>query len=132
MKITAGNAHEAETNGTGWFIGFSDWTRTGDNGLLHVPKDQALSGLCMKWFDHPAGDESGNSKPVSTGRTVSILVSSDSMFRIEFCQSPEFEPGAVETFLLQRHGDFVAWGEGCYHRWHCESRSTILTLRWLI
>ena len=129
MNITVGNAHEAETNGTGWFIGFSAWTRTGGSDLLHVPKDQLLSGLSVKWFEHPSGDESG-SKPVSEGRTVSILASSNSAFRIEFSASPEFAPGEVKTVLLQRHGDYAAWGEGLHHRWYCESQATIITLRW--
>lgn len=65
MKIETGNAHEAETKGTGWFVGFSDWTRKEGSALLH-----------------------------------------------------------------ERHGDFAAWGEGLYHRWHCLSRATVLTIRW--
>ena len=130
MNFTAGNAHDAQTQGTGWFIGFSDWTLTGPPDLLHVPREQALSGLCVKWLDHPPGDESGDSKPLSEGRTVSILVSDDSAFRIEFSEKPGFPAGTVESVLLQRHGDFVAWGAGLHHRWCSLSRSTMLTLRW--
>ncbi|ACH39489.1 hypothetical protein Gbem_2481 [Citrifermentans bemidjiense Bem] len=130
MKIRTGNAYDAETHGTGWFLGFSDWTLNDPSGLLHVPKGEALTGLCAKWYDHPSGDESGNSKPVSEGRTVSILVSADSAFRIEFSPSPDFPSEEVQSVLLKRHGDFAAWGEGLYHRWHCLSRATVLTIRW--
>lgn len=128
MNYYAGNANEAETRGTGWFVGFSDWTLAGPTNLLHIPKDQMLSGVCIKWYDHPAGDDSGG-KPVSEGRTISILVSNESEFRIDFCEREDFE-GAVETVVLKRHGDFAAWGAGLYHRWHCISRSTIMTVRW--
>ena len=128
MDYFAGNAYDAETRGTGWFVGFSDWTRNAASGLLHVPKEQALSGLCIKWYDHPGGDDSGD-KPISEGRTISILVSSGSEFRIDFCESAAFD-AEVETVVLKRHGDFVAWGAGLHHRWHCVARSTILTVRW--
>lgn len=129
MNITKGNTNDTGTNDTGWFIGFSDWTRTGGGNLLHIPKDQPLSGLCVKWFDHPTGDTSGE-KPVSEGKTISILVSTGSSFRLQFSTTPAFEPGTVETVLLQRQGDFVAWGAGIHHRWSCETRVTILTIRW--
>jgi hypothetical protein len=130
MDVLVGNAGDAETNGTGWFIGFSAWTRLPGSELLHVPQDRGLSGLCVKWFDHPDGDDSGGSKPCSEGRTVSMLVSEESRFRIEFCAAPDFAAATVETVLLQRHGDFAAWGGGLFHRWHCERRATVLTLRW--
>ena len=130
MNVIVGNAQDAHTQGTGWFLGFSPWTRHAQSDLLHVPQQQQLAGLCVKWYDHPSGDDSGNAKPVSEGRTISILVSSDAAFRIEFCESPSFDADQVKTAILTRHGDFAAWGEGLFHRWHCLSRSTILTLRW--
>ena len=130
MNVLVGNARDADTKGTGWFIGFSDWARVPGSDLLHVPRGRALDGLCVKWFDHPDGHDSGSGKPLSEGRTVSVLVSEGSRFRIEFCEAPDFAAGAVETVTLQRHGDFAAWGGGLFHRWHCERRSTVLTLRW--
>ena len=130
MDLLKGNAHEAHTQGTGWFIGFSPWTRRPGSALLHVPQSEPVTGLSMKFYDHPAGHDSGDGKPLSEGRTVSILVSEGSRFRVEFCASADFGSSPVETVLLQRHGDFVAWGEGLHHRWHCEAASTILTLRW--
>lgn len=128
MDVTAGNASDADTGGTGWFIGFSEWTRTGSSDLLYVPREATLSGLCVKWYDHPAGHDSGD-KPISEGRSVSIMVSNDSVFRIDFCESAGFKT-EVKSVVLKRHGDFAAWGPGLHHRWRCESRSTILTLRW--
>jgi hypothetical protein len=128
MNYRAGNAYDEKSRDTGWFVGFSDWTVDGLSNLLHVPKEQSLSGLCIKWYDHPTGDDSGD-KPVSEGRTISILVSGDSEFRIDFCENAGFD-AAVETVVLKRHGDFVAWGAGLYHRWHCVDRATVLTVRW--
>lgn len=132
MNLVVGNAQDAETGGTGWFVGFSDWTRSQHYDLLYVPEDQALSGLCVKWYDHTSGHDSGNSKPVSEGTTISILVTENSAFRVEFSRSADFETSGMETVVLQRQGDFVAWGEGLFHRWHCLSRSTILTMRWRV
>jgi hypothetical protein len=129
MDLLTGNAHETDTRGTGWFLGFSDWTRRPGPDLLHVPQDQPLTGLCCKWFDHPDGHDSGP-KPISEGRTLSLLVSADSAFRLDFCRSAGFDDGAVRTVVLQRHGDFAIWGAGLYHRWRCERRATILSLRW--
>ena len=130
MEVMTGNAYDTDTRGTGWLIGFSDWTRQGPGELLHVPREQALSGLCVKWFDHPDGHDGGDGKPVSEGRTVSILVSAGSVFRIEVSESPDFPPAATRAVLLQRPGDFAAWGAGLYHRWHCLRRSTVMSLRW--
>lgn len=130
LELITGNAYDADTQGSGWFIGFSDWTRHGPGELLHVPRTQALSGLCVKWFEHPAGHDSGDAKPVSEGRTVSVLVSADALFRIDFCTVPGFPEGAVRSVLLQRPGDFAAWGAGLHHRWHCLRRATVMTMRW--
>lgn len=129
MNILKGNAQDADTRGTGWFVGFGDWTLLPGSDLLHVPKDQPLAGLCLKWYDHPESQESGP-KPVSAGRTISILVS-DGCFEIDFSTDPDFHPDAgVERVVLRRQGDFVAWGEGIYHRWRCAERTKVLTVRW--
>ena len=37
MNLLTGNAYEADTGGTGWFIGFSDWTQLPGSDLLYVP-----------------------------------------------------------------------------------------------
>jgi hypothetical protein len=130
MDLLRGNANEAPTHGTGWMLGFSEWSRRPGSDLLYVPKDLPLSGLCLKWFEHPDGHDSGAPKPVSEGRTISLLVSQDSLFRIDFCESADFAATPVESVLLSRHGDFVIWGPGLHHRWACVRRSTVLTVRW--
>jgi hypothetical protein len=130
MDILTGNAYTANTAGTGWFIGFSDWTRLPGSDLLHVPRDQALRGLCVKWFDHAAGHASEDTKPVSEGRTVSVLVTTGSSFSIDFSLDPNFAAEGTRTVVLQQPGDFAAWGAGLHHRWRCTRRATIMTLRW--
>lgn len=127
-EIETGNAHDVDTRGTGWFIGFSDWTR-GANELRHVPQHEPVTGVCVKWFNHPTGHES-DSKPISTGRTMSILVTDGSRFEVDFSLTPDFS-GEVRTVVLMREGDFAIWGEGLYHRWRCVSRATIATVRWV-
>ena len=130
MDLITGNAFDADTQGTGWFIGFSDWTRHGPGELLHVPRDEPVTGLCVKWFYHPAGHESVPGKPLSEGRTVSILASAASSFRIDFSTSADFLPELTRSVLLQRPGDYAAWGAGLHHRWVALERSTVITLRW--
>lgn len=128
MDIDTGNAHEVDTQGTGWFVGFSPWTLASACGLRHAPRDDPVTGLCVKWYRHDAGHESG-AKPLSAGRTMSILVTEGGHFEIDFCLDPRFERG-VRTVALRREGDFAVWGEGLYHRWRCIGRATVATVRW--
>jgi hypothetical protein len=123
--IDVGNAYELDTQGSGWFLGFGPWTA---GGLRHVPREQAVTGLCAKWYDHPSGQD-GGVKPLSEGRTLSILVNQDAIFRIEFCATPDFGAGVREA-LLRKPGDYAAWGAGLFHRWRCEKRATVMTVRW--
>jgi hypothetical protein len=127
--IDVGNAYDLDTQGTGWFVGFSPWALASAGGLRHVPQDQPVTGLCVKWYDHPAGQD-GGAKPLSEGRTLSILVNERAEFRIEFSTSPDFAGAGVRAVVLRKPGDYVAWGQGLFHRWRCEQRSTVLTLRW--
>lgn len=128
MDIDTGNAHDTDTQGTGWFIGFSPWTLPSTAGLRHVPKDQPVTGLCVKWFHHPPGHESG-AKPVSEGRTASILVTDGGHFEIDFCMDASFASG-VRTVVLRREGDYAVWGAGLHHRWRCIDSATVATVRW--
>lgn len=131
MQIEFGNAADVPTNGTGWFIGFSDWTKSDLSNLRHMPADLASTGLCVKWFLHEAGDPNGEPKPVSEGRTMSMLVGEPSEFRIDFSFSHAFEPGRTTTFVLRRPGDFAAWGHGIHHRAFGLRKACILTMRWV-
>ena len=134
MDVEFGNAGDLFTNGTGWFVGFSDWAKANASGrtdLRFMPKDRRLHTLCMKWMFHPAGDDRGIAKPPSEGRTLSILVSEAGRFRLQCSEHADFPDGGVAVFHLVRHGDFVAWGEGLHHRWFVDADCTILTLRWV-
>jgi hypothetical protein len=91
-SVEFGNAGDIDTNGTGWFIGFSEWTKGPAPALRHVPADVPASGPCVKWFSHPAGHPDGEAKPRSEGRTVSMLVSEASEFRIELSLAGDFPP----------------------------------------
>ena len=128
MDIDTGNAHDVATQGTGWFLGFSPWTQGSVGGLRHVPQHAPVTGLSVKWYRHPAGQE-GIDKPLSTGRTVSILVTDGARFEIDFCLFADFS-GEVRTVALTREGDFAVWGEGLHHRWRCVKDATIATVRW--
>jgi hypothetical protein len=133
MDVEFGNAGDLFTNDTGWFLGFSEWTKseTAAANLRFMPKERRSHTLSMKWMDHPAGDDRGTAKPPSEGRTLSILVSERGVFRIGFSSTPAFSDERTEKFALTRHGDFVIWGEGLHHRWFVDDRCTILTLRWI-
>lgn len=131
MEVEFGNAGEVQTKGTGWFIGFSEWSKSGPGNLRHMPSDLESTGLCVKWFLHAKGDPNGEAKPLSEGRTVSMLVAAPSEFKLEFSRSPGFEPSETLTFVLRRPGDFAAWGQGLYHRAFGLKEACILTIRWL-
>ena len=128
-RVEFGNAFECETQGTGWFIGFSAWAKSA-SGLRHVPADMASTGLCVKWYQHPAGHPDGDAKPVSEGRTISMLTSEGGEFRIEFSDTPAFEPSRTLVTVLRQPGDFAAWGPGVWHRAFGVRASHILTVRW--
>lgn len=130
MDIEFGNAGEVDTHGTGWFVGFSEWAKDGRADLRHMPTGASASGLCAKWYMHPPGHPNGEDKPISEGRTLALLAGPPGAFKIEFSLSPNFEPDQTGSYVLRRTGDFVAWGEGLYHRSFGLELSCILTLRW--
>ena len=130
MQVEFGNAGDLHTNGTGWFIGFSEWTKS-SSGLRHVPSGDAAKGLCVKWFLHEAGDPNGDEKPISEGRTISMLVGEPGDFKLEVSSTPAFELSKTVSYHLRRPGDFVAWGSGLYHRAYGLQQACILTVRWI-
>ena len=130
LPVEFGNAGNLETSGTGWFIGFSDWTRSPASALRHVPAGAEARGLCVKWFAHPAGHPAGEAKPLSEGRTISMLVGAPGAFRMEFCAVPGFDDGAALAHTLRQNGDFAMWGAGVWHRAFGLAPTTILTIRW--
>ncbi|MBI2768358.1 MAG: hypothetical protein HYX47_01940 [Burkholderiales bacterium] len=129
--IEFGNASATDTQGTGWFIGFSDWCKSGSADLRHVHGDVLSAGPHVKWFNHPAGHPNGEVKPVSEGRSICILVGPPSEFRIEFSCADTFESKETSVHVLRDTGDFVIWGKGIFHRSFGIQPATILTLRWV-
>jgi hypothetical protein len=128
--VQFGNAGRLQTNGTGWFVGFSDWTKSPGSNLRHVPMEQPATGLCVKWFMHEAGDPNGGAKPVSEGRTLSLVAGAPGEFKLEFSESPAFAPADTVSCLLREPGDYALWGAGVFHRWSVLKPTCILTLRW--
>ena len=134
MDIEFGNAGALDTNGTGWFIGFSDWARANVAGvpdLRFMAKGALAHTIHAKWMAHPKGDDRGTAKPPSDGRTLSILVSESGRFRLEFSGDGTFPAGRVVAHTLERHGDFVIWGTNLHHRWFVDEACVVLTFRWV-
>jgi hypothetical protein len=130
LPVEFGNAEGVNTGETGWFIGFSEWTKSAPHSLRNIPTGAQTAGLCLKWFTHAAGDPSGQQKPINTGRTVSILLSRESEYQLDCSSNLDFEPDLSITHTLRRAGDFVIWGADVYHRAFGIQPATILTLRW--
>ncbi|MBW4442073.1 MAG: hypothetical protein KME10_12705 [Plectolyngbya sp. WJT66-NPBG17] len=118
MDIEFGNAGAINTNSTGWFIGFSDWTKAdvaSVTDLRFMAKNALAHTIPMKWIVHSVNDSRSVAKPLSEGRTLSILVSETGRFRLEFSANSTFPVGQVVQHELQAHGDFVIWGENIYY-----------------
>jgi hypothetical protein len=130
LPVEFGNAGAIDTQESGWFIGFSSWSKLEPHNLRYMPNDMQSNGLCVKWFSHSAGDPAGEEKPLSTGRTMSVLISDQTDFRIDFSFDPKFPVGATETYRLQYQGDFIIWGAGVFHRAFGQRASTIMTICW--
>jgi hypothetical protein len=130
LPVEFGNASDLDTRGTGWMIGYSDWACLPPHDLRYMPRHAASTGLCVKWFNHAAGDPAGEDKPLSTGRTMSMLAGGNSEFRIEFSRDPAFPPAQTVSHVLRRSGDFVVWGPGVFHRAYGLQAATMLTIRW--
>ncbi len=130
LPVEFGSAGTIDTEGTGWLVGFSDWCKSGPHGLRYMPDVHVSRDLCVKWFSHAMGDPNGQAKPVSTGRSMSVLISQESEFRLEYSAEPSFPSEGPVTHSLRRAGDFVIWGPGVYHRAFGLRAATILTIRW--
>jgi len=129
MEIERGNVETINTNGTGWIVGFGPWL---ENSLLRQMSELSPARrVGVKWMCHHTTDDParGKNKPVSKGRTISILVSQEGGIRLEFWSDNNDE--SPMTCVLKEHGDYVIWGEGIYHQWSVEADSTVLTVRWI-
>ena len=109
----------------GWLVGFS-----ATSALRFMPKEAKASEIAIKWYEHdPAESERmGKNKPISQGRSISILVNEGGRFEVRFWKDNPDDPLVV---LLTKSSDFVIWGPGVNHEWRCLAPATILTVRWL-
>jgi len=134
MDVEFNNAGKVDTNETGWFVGFSEWAKAnlpGGANLRYMSRHSLSHTLCVKWMDHKVTDPNGSGKPVSDGRAISILVSENGRFRVEFSDHPNFPAGQTVKHTLQNHGDFVIWGDHLYHQWFVDEPCSIVTIRWI-
>ena len=87
---------------------------------------QGVEDLALKWFVHSPADppEWGQGKPISTGRTLSLLAG-EGAFELCFRRG-----GEASWVLLEKPGDFALWGAGLKHSWRVLQPSLVVTLRW--
>lgn len=110
----------------GWFVG-----HTATSPLRLMTEATAANSIAVKWYehDHDEPENLGKGKPVSTGRSISLLVNDGGRFQVKFWK--EANPAEVFTVLLTSPGDYVIWGPGFQHEWRCLAKATVLTVRWI-
>ena len=92
----------------------------------HPDGPQGVEDLALKWFAHSPADppEWGQGKPISTGRTLSLLAGKGA-FALWFRRGDQ-----EARVVLEEPGDFALWGPGLQHSWHVLQPSLVVTLRW--
>lgn len=130
MLVESGNLAELQTGDTGWVVGFGDHFDPALDLIRFIDHDHPCSGVSVKWMCHPAGDLRGLEKPISEGRTFSVMVSEAGHFVTEISTGPDFARDSTTNVVLRRHGDFVAYGPGLFHRWSVIEACTLITVRW--
>lgn len=131
--LEAGNAwalRDLQAPHTNWLVGDHPAIPAESLRVLrhlgHPDGPEAVANLAVKWFVHDPADppEWGQGKPLSVGRTLSLLAGAGS-FELRFRR------GDVEAVVvLEEPGDFVLWGPGLEHSWRVLQPSVVLTLRW--
>lgn len=112
---------------TNWLVG--DHPAIPADSLRHLRHGELgdrLQDLAVKWFEHQPGDDPGwgENKPLSRGRTLSLLAGSGAF-------ALWFRRGSRHCrLLLDQPGDFALWGEGLEHGWRALQPSAVLTVRW--
>ncbi len=129
--IETGNLGELDTGGSDWVVGFGGAEGVqAHSPLRSVGPEDLARGPWIKWARHAAGDPGGGDKPVSVGRTLSVLVSPAGLFRVELSRVADFSSPSAQVVELRRPGDYVIWGAGWHHRWTVVEDCTIMTVRW--
>ncbi len=131
--VEVGNAwalRDPQAPHTNWLVGDHPGIPVESVRLLrhlgHPEGAEAVSNLAVKWFVHDPADppEWGERKPLSTGRTLSLLASAGAF---ELC----FRRGEDEAVVvLEEPGDFALWGPGLVHSWRVLRPSVVITVRW--
>jgi hypothetical protein len=135
-----GEAIEGLELGNAWALRSPDAPHTnwvvGDHGgipleslrLVRHGGPAGVEGLALKWFAHAPEDppEWGQGKPISSGRTLSLLAGAGA-FELWFRRGGQ-EAGVV----LDEPGDFALWGAGLEHGWRVLRASLVVTLRWSV
>jgi hypothetical protein len=131
--LEVGNAWALHVPGhpTNWIVG--ETAAIPAHSLRHIRQGgpdgpEPLSGLAVKWFVHDPSDPAawGENKPISVGRTMSILAG-EGAFELTFSRD-----GRQCRVLLDTSGDFVAWGAGLMHTWKPLTRCAVVTMRWAV
>jgi hypothetical protein len=131
--VELGNAwalRSPDTPHTNWVVGDHGGIPEGSLRFLrHGGNPQGaevVEGMALKWFVHFPSDapEWGEGKPISSGRSLSLLAGEGS-FELHFQRGAE-----EQIVLLENPGDFVVWGPGLAHRWRALKPSAVITLRW--
>jgi hypothetical protein len=92
----------------------------------HPAGGQGVENMALKWFAHAPTDprEWGEGKPISTGRTLSLLAG-EGAFELWFRHGER-----DARVLLEEPGDYALWGPGIAHSWRVRKPSLVVTLRW--
>jgi hypothetical protein len=108
--INFGNAADDSADSKGWFIGsFFDPSL----GFRHSDDVE------VKWGIHEAGETREDWVTGETRTALALLISG--RFEVVFRD---------QTIPMEKQGDYVMWGPGTDHKWHCLEDSVILTVRW--
>lgn len=111
---TIGNAVEdgMENAAKGWFIGH--FVRDGSG--LRRSRD-----LEVKWGEHQAGEQKRSRRTNERATTLTLLISG--RFVMTF-------PRLEVDVILEQPGDYVIFAPGVEHKWHSETQSIVVTVRW--
>ena len=122
-----GNAETVDTAGRHWIVGYSPVLQA--TPLRFMPKDARAAGVAIKWRAHPPNDPEGTSgeKPPTVGRTVTLLTNEGGQFRLRFWTENKAD---ATVLLLDKPGDFAAYGACLNHEWEAPTASTMVTICW--
>jgi cupin superfamily acireductone dioxygenase involved in methionine salvage len=111
ILISTGNA--AQDGIRGWFIG---QFIPPSGGLAHQDE------LEIKWQQHRKGERRERFAHSPKATTISILVNGSLLTRFRL-------PDETREVILNRPGDYIAYGPGLDHSWEALEESLVITVR---